>query len=201
MIYKKGHSRLACVGVAALFVLTLVACGSPSPTAAPPPPPPATSAPAAPAQPAPTQPPVKETVIVKETVVVQPTAAPATPTTAPTATATAAPTAKPGAVVVPKATSAGKLDATVDFAPSEARSGDNKIQVKVILHITGGAPPFQVKEEGVQQTVTKRADGVEYVRQWQNCGFNFPVTIIITSADGQTFTLATEIPYATYKCG
>ena len=198
MIYKKGHSRLACVGVAALLVLTLVACGSPSPTAAPPPQ--ATSAPAAPAQPAATQPPVKETVIVKETVVVQPTAAPATPTAAPTATATAAPTTKPGAVVVPKATSAGKLDATVDFAPSAPRSGDNKVQVTVILHITGGAPPFQVKEEGVPQTVTKRVDGVEYVRPWRDCGFNFPVTIIITSADGQTFTLPTEVPYATYKC-
>ena len=191
MIYKDGRSRLACVGIAVLVVLTLVACGSPAPTAAPAPQ--ATSAPGAPAQPAATQPPVKETVVIKETVVVE-------PTKVSTVTPTAAATAKPGAVVVPKATSAGKLDFTADFAPSTPRSGDNKVQVTVVLHITGGAPPFQVKEEGVQQNVTKRVDGVEYVRPWQNCGVDQFVTIIVSSADGQTASLKIGVPYGSYKC-
>lgn len=198
MIYKNGRSRLACVGVAVLVVLALVACSSPTPTAAPAPQ--ATNVPAAPtqpAQPAATQPPVKETVIVKETVVVQPTAA---PTVTPTATATAKPRGAVAPKPTPKPTSAGKLDFTVEFGPSAPRSGDKKVQVKMILHITGGAPPFQVKEEGIPQTVTERIDGVEYVRNWQNCGFNQPVTILVTSADGQTATVAIEIPYATYPC-
>ena len=155
--------------------LVLTACAGPAPTQAP-----------APAQP-PAQPPVKETVIVQ-------------PTAASSATPTATPTPVPGPVVAPKPTSAGKLEFTVDFAPTAPRKGDNKVQVTMILHITGGATPFQVKEEGVLQNVTKRVDGVEYTRDWQNCGFNQPITIIVMSADGQTATVKTEVPYATYKC-
>jgi len=76
MIYKDGRSRLACVGIAVLVVLTLVACGSPRPL-------PARSTgdqcSRRAAQPAATQPPVKETVVIKETVVVEPTRFPQSP--------------------------------------------------------------------------------------------------------------------------
>ena len=194
MIYKDSRSRLACVGVAVLVVLALVACSSPTPTAAPAPQ--ATNAPAAPAQPAQpaaTQPPVKETVIVKETVVVP-------PTTAPTVTPTATATARPGGVVAPKPTSAGKLDLTVDFGPSAPRSGDNKVQVTVILHVIGGVPPFQAQQDGIAQKVTKRVDGVQYVLDWHNCGVDEPHTFTVISADGQTASLKAMIPYGAYKC-
>jgi len=123
------------------------------------------------------------------TVVVQPTAVPAT------ATATMTPTATAGAVYVPpKPTSAGKLEFTLEFAPTK-RKGDNKIQLTVILHITGGAPPFQVLEEGKQQVLTTRVDGVQYTREWHNCGETEPVTIVLISGDGQKASRAIILPY------
>jgi len=48
--------------------------------------------------------------------------------------------------------------------------------------------------------VTKRVDGVEYVRPWQNCGVDQFVTIIVSSADGQTASLKIGVPYGSYKC-
>ena len=182
------------IAVALLLVgsLVLAACAGQSPTQAPAPAQP-------PAPPQATQPPVKETVVVKETVPVKETVI-VQPTAAPSATPTATPTPAPGPIVAPKPTSAGKLEFTIDFAPTTPRKGDNKVQVTMILHITGGATPFQVKEEGILQNVTKRVDGVEYTRDWQNCGFDQPITIIVTSADGQTATLKTVVPYSTYKC-
>jgi hypothetical protein len=181
---KSLHLRVALMAAAMSVVLALAACSSKPAAPTAPPAPAATTAPSAPDS--------------------QPTSAPTQPqpTTAPTIAATTivTPTATPGKGVVPKPTSAGKLDFTIEFGPSAPRQGDNKVQVTIILHITGGAPPFQVQEDGMQQKVTKRVDGVEYVRDWHNCGLDEPHTFTVISADGQKASLKTMIPYGTYKC-
>lgn len=184
-----------CATLAGLTILMLAACSAPTPApivASPLPPdvaPPPTSEP--PAQPTATQ-------------VVAPTATPVTPATAAvtppaTATATVTPTATRGRVFVrPTATSAGKLSFTVDFAPSAPRPGDNKIQLTVSVHAYGGAPPYQVLEDGTPQAVTQIAENIfAYVRDWHNCGPDEPHTITLVSADGQQVSEALMFPY---KC-
>lgn len=180
------------LALALLIVLSsmLVACGSNTPAATPQP---------LPAQPQATQPPMKETVVIKETVqvpvektvIVQPTAAPtATPTVTPTV-ASVAP------VVAPKAqpTQAGKLEFTIEFAPSAPRKGDNKVQLTLILHIQGGSKPFQVLEDTIPQTITATQDGVKYTQNWHNCGPDEPHTITVVSADGQKSSQSTMMAY------
>jgi glucose/arabinose dehydrogenase len=170
--------------VLAVGALLLAACGGTPPTQAPA----ATQPPGQPAQPPaqPGQPPAKETVIIKETVVVPATAAP-------TATPAATPTAAPGRVVAPAP--AGKPEFTIEFGPSAPRKGDNKIQLTVILHVKGGTKPFKVLEDNIAQKSTATGDGVQYVRDWHNCGPAEPHTVTVVSGDGQQASEKVMMPY------
>jgi hypothetical protein len=165
-----------------LVVIVLAACSAKAT--------PAPSNPSVP--PASTLPPVVETVVVKETVVVEPTVMPTE-----AATATITPTVGTTKSVAPKPTSAGKLEFTIEFSPSAPRKGDNKVQLTMILHVTGGAPPFSVQEDenGIFLPVTKRADGVQYTRDWQSCNQGDPHSISVFSGDGQKSTVKTMLPY------
>jgi len=187
MMCLNAHSRFGLVAAATLMVVALVGCGAQTPTPAAP-----TSAPVA----QPTLPPVKETVIVKETVPVKETVI-VQPTAAPTATPTATPTRAPGRVVAPTPTPAGKLEFTIEFGPSAPRKGDNKIQLTVILHIKGGAKPFKALEDNLPQTSTATVDGLQYTRDWHNCGPDEPHTVTVVSADGQQSSQSVMMPF---KC-
>jgi hypothetical protein len=74
------------------------------------------------------------------------------------------------------------------------------LQVIVVLHIRGGAKPFQVQEGGKPQTLKVRLDNaaeyvVEYTRAWHNCGEPDPQAITVISGDGQKVTTDFMFPY------
>jgi hypothetical protein len=202
MIQAKRVCLPLVVAMTLLIALALASCASQppapaGPTTAPPAatnaPPAATKAPPPPAATSTTAPEqsTAEPQATATTVVASPTAAPsATPTITPTATPR-----KAGAP--PKPTSSGALTFTIEFGQSKPREGDRKVQMTVILHIAGGAPPYQALEDNIPQTVAKTLDGIEYTRDWADCSPAQPHTITVVSADGQRVSRATMIPY---KC-
>jgi hypothetical protein len=193
MIRAKSVCLPCVIAMTLLTALALASCASQppapaNPTAAPattgaPPPPPATA----------TSAPAQLTAAPKETA----TTVVASPTAAPSATPTITPTATPRKVVVPpKPTSSGALTFTVEFGQSSPRESDKKVQMTIILHIAGGAAPYQALEDNIPQTVAKTSDGIKYTRDWANCTPAQPHTITLISADGQRVSWATMIPYS-----
>jgi len=183
------YTMLALVSVVAIFALAACGASAPTPTPLPtipptvtkePPPPPTSTS-------ALTNTPQPDATSTR----VQPSATPAetnTPVPSPTAT-------RRQVVAPPKPTSAGVLEFTLEFGQSAPRKGDDKVQMTVILHIKGGAPPFQVLEDNIPQDTSKTIDGLQYVRDWHDCKPADPHTITLVSGDGQQTSQAVMVPY------
>lgn len=166
-----------------LLLIAVLACNTPQTTQPQPPPLPPTVTPFVPAtEEQPSATPTTEAVVqptIEPTQTMQPpatTAATVTPTTQPTTPPSRTPAAPP---------SAGPLDFRVpEWIDGYDALPDGRYRVYVTIHISGGAPPFTVRQEG--QVVAE---------SWQrDVQFNFErggcaaivYTVIVNSADGQS---------------
>lgn len=172
----------------ALLLLTLagLACNAPGagPTSAPPAtvtpyvPPPEETVPSA------TEPPEEPTATSEPE---GPTETVPAPTTTITPTVTAAPTSEPTV-----ASSEGPLDFSIPSSLDNYQpTGEGDYEVTLVIHITGGAPPFTVHHD-VETFETNQRD---YPIVFRHRGCSAIVhTINVESADGQTATHDYYIP-------
>jgi hypothetical protein len=161
----------------ALVVLAVLACNAPQGTTTAPPTAPPTVTPYVPAG--------GETPLPPPTVSVEGTVAPTSPPPpSPTPSPSPAPTSPPPPTVPPTQPSAGPLDFNQPTALDGYRPlAEGGYEVTLMLHITGGAPPFTIRHD-VETFQTSQRD---YPLVFRHSGCSAIVhTITITSADGQT---------------
>lgn len=169
-----------------LLLIAALACNTPQTTQPPPPPPPPTVTPFVPAteeQPTATptiEPTVQPTTEPGQTA--QPpatTAATTTPTTRPATTPTTPPTTVPP--------SAGPLDFQVPgWIDGYDALPEGRYRVYVTIHISGGAPPFTVRQEGQVVAESWQRD-IQFSFERGGCAA-IVYTIIVDSADGQSIS-------------
>ncbi|MGD1992973.1 MAG: hypothetical protein PVI59_07250 [Anaerolineae bacterium] len=168
-----------------LLTLAALACNPPGtePTSGPPPTVTPFVPPAGETVPPPTQPPEEPTS----------TSAPEEPTeTIPlaTTTPTATTTAEPPQPTVPS--SEGPLDFSIPSSLNDYQpTGEGDYEVTLVIHITGGAPPFTVHHD----LDTFETDERDYAIVWRRSGCSaINHTITVESADGQSATHDYWIP-------
>ena len=173
--------RLVTVVALIGLVVSILACNAPTPTDQGPSPgevvdPSPTSPPQETESPPPTSVPIEDTAT--------PTPPPPTETPSPTPSPTPTPTETPPPIpTVPVST--GPLEFPVPWQLDHWRPLENgEMEATIILHISGGAPPYTVYHDQDLVTTTWKTDPA-IVFQARACNA-LVHTIIVESADGQT---------------
>lgn len=174
--------RLVIVVALIGLVVSILACNAPTPTDQGPSPGEVVDpSPTSPPQEAPSPPPTTG-VPVEDTAT--PTPLPPTETPSPTPSPTPTPTeAPPPNPTVPVST--GPLEFPVPWQLDHWRALENgEMEATIILHITGGAPPYTVyHDQGLVTTTWKTDPAIVFQARACNALVH---TIIVESADGQT---------------